>query len=154
MVDFLSPPERSERMSRIRSSNTMPEVTLRQALHALGLRFRLHRKDLPGKPDIVFTRYRAVVFVHGCFWHRHDGCKVAATPKSNTEFWIEKFERNVARDARSRELLEAQGWRVVIVWECELGSRRKAAEAAQRVAGEIRGVASGKISERPQNVGA
>ena len=109
MVDFLSPSERSERMSRIRSSNTSPEVALRSALHALGLRFRLHRKDLPGKPDIVLPQYRTAIFVHGCFWHRHEGCKVATTPKSNTEFWVEKFARNVARDLRSREALEAQG---------------------------------------------
>ncbi len=96
-------------MSRIRSSNTSPEVALRSALHALGLRFRLHRKDLPGKPDIVLPQYRTAIFVHGCFWHRHEGCKVATTPKSNTEFWVEKFARNVARDLRSREALEAQG---------------------------------------------
>src|SRR3546814_11416036 len=119
-------------MSRIRSSNTSPELALRRALHALGFRFRLHRKDLPGKPDIVLPRYRTVVFVHGCFWHRHAGCKVATTPKSNTGFWIEKFDRNVARDSRSRELLETQGWNVIIVWECELGYGRKAAEAGRR----------------------
>ena len=137
MVDFLSPLERSERMSRIRSSNTSPELALRRELHALGFRFRLHRKDLPGKPDIVLPRYRTVVFVHGCFWHRHAGCKIATTPKSNTGFWIEKFDRNVARDSRSRELLEAQGWKVIIAWECELGSGRKAADAALRVAAEL-----------------
>jgi DNA mismatch endonuclease (patch repair protein) len=138
VVDFLSPSERSERMSRIRSSNTSPEVALRRALHALGLRFRLHRKDLPGRPDIVLPRYRTAIFVHGCFWHRHDGCKIASTPKSNTEFWMEKFNRNIARDTRSREMLEAQGWRVIVVWECELGSGRKATEAALRVANEVR----------------
>lgn len=138
MVDFLSPSERSERMSRIRSSNTSPEVALRRALHALGFRFRLHRKDLPGKPDIVLPRYRTVVFVHGCFWHRHHGCRVATTPKSNTDFWVEKFDRNVARDKRSRQLLEAQGWRVIVVWECEMGSGRKTAESALRVASGIR----------------
>lgn len=134
LADFLSPVERSERMSRIRSANTSPEVALRRALHALGYRFRLHRKDLPGKPDLVLTKYRTAIFVHGCFWHRHQGCKVASTPKSNTDFWIEKFSRNVARDARSTEQLEAQGWRVIIVWGCELGSSRKAAQAASDVA--------------------
>lgn len=138
MVDFLSPAARSERMSRIRSSNTSPEIALRKALHALGLRFRLHRKDLPGKPDIILPRYKTAVFVHGCFWHRHAGCKIATTPKSNTQFWVEKFDRNVARDNRSRALLEARGWKVIVVWECELGSTRKAAEAAQRVAHDIR----------------
>lgn len=125
-------------MSRIRSSNTSPEVALRCALHSLGLRFRLHHKDLPSKPDIVLPRYRTVVFVHGCFWHRHNGCKVSNTPKVNTEFWVAKFDRNVARDTRARELLEAQGWRVIVVWECELSSGRKAADAALRVASEIR----------------
>jgi DNA mismatch endonuclease (patch repair protein) len=132
-------------MSRIRSSNTSPELALRRALHALGFRFRLHRKDLPGKPDIVFPRYKTVVFVHGCFWHRHAGCKVATTPKSNTGFWIEKFERNVARDSRSMELLETQGWKVVVAWECELGSGRKAADAALRIADEIRPGVAGQV---------
>ncbi len=126
------------RMSRIRSSNTSPEIALRRALHALGLRFRLHRKDLPGKPDIVLPRYKAAVFVHGCFWHRHPGCNVATTPKSNTQFWVDKFDRNVARDARSSELLESQGWRVMVVWECELVSGRKAEQTALRVAAQIR----------------
>lgn len=139
MVDFLTPAERSARMSRIRSSNTSPELALRRAIHALGLRFRLHRKDLPGKPDIVLPRHKAVVFVHGCFWHRHDGCKVATTPKSNTQFWVDKFDRNVARDAASRDLLQAAGWKVIVVWECELGSRQKASEAALLVASKIRG---------------
>lgn len=138
MVDFLNPEERSERMSRIRSSNTSPELALRRALHALGFRFRLHCKDLPGKPDIVLPRYKTVVFVHGCFWHRHVGCKVATTPKSNTEFWVDKFDRNVARDTRSIGLLEAQGWKVIIAWECELSSARKAADTALRIAAEIR----------------
>ena len=139
MVDFLSPAERSERMSRIRSKNTSPEVALRRELHAMGFRFRLHRKDLPGKPDIVLPRYRTAVFVHGCFWHRHDGCKVATTPKSNTGFWQEKFDRNVARDARSEDLLKDQGWKVIVVWECELSSRRKVVEAASKVAKKIIG---------------
>lgn len=138
MVDFLSPSERSERMSRIRSSNTSPEVAVRRALHRLGFRFRLNRKDLPGSPDIVLPRFKTVVFVHGCFWHRHVGCKVATTPKSNTDFWVEKFDRNVARDTRSRQLLEAQGWKVIVVWECELGSSRRAAEVALRVALQLR----------------
>lgn len=113
MVDFLSPSERSERMSRIRSSNTAPEVALRRAMHAIGFRFRLHSKGLPGKPDIVLPRHKTVIFVHGCFWHRHSGCKIATTPKTNTEFWVEKFDRNVVRDARTREQLEGLGWRVM-----------------------------------------
>jgi DNA mismatch endonuclease (patch repair protein) len=87
----------------------------------------------------VFPRHKAVVFVHGCFWHRHDGCKVATTPKSNTQFWVDKFDRNVARDAASQDLLQAAGWKVIVVWECELGSGRKASEAALLVASKIRG---------------
>lgn len=137
MVDFLSPSERSERMSRIRSSNTSPEIALRRGLHALGFRFRLHRKDLPGKPDIVLPRYKTVVLVHGCFWHRHEGCKVATTPKSNTDFWVKKFDQNTARDTRTRDQLEGLGWKVIVVWECELASERKVADVSIRVANKI-----------------
>lgn len=143
MADFLSPKERSERMSRIRSKDTLPEVALRKALHALGLRFRIHDKRLPGRPDIVLPRFRTVVLVHGCFWHRHQGCKVATTPKSNTAFWQEKFERNTARDARNVASLQALGWRVLVAWECELGSQRKAQDAARRIACEIGHLALG-----------
>lgn len=125
-------------MSRIHSSNTAPEVAVRRALHALGFRFRLHRKDLPGKPDITLPCHKTVVFVHGCFWHRHRGCKIATMPKSRIEFWAEKFENNVDRDSRSRELLKALGWRVIVVWECEVGSRRKANVTALRIANQIR----------------
>ena len=91
MVDFLTTAQRSERMSRIRGKDSQPELALRRVLHRLGLRYRLHAKELPGKPDLVFPRHKAVVFVHGCFWHRHKGCNIATTPKSNTPFWVEKF---------------------------------------------------------------
>ena len=138
MADFLSPAARSERMSRIRGRDTAPELALRKALHALGLRYRLHGR-LPGKPDVVLPRHKAVVFVHGCFWHRHEGCKIASMPKSNAAFWQEKFDRNVARDARVRGELHAAGWRVFTVWECELTGKGKATEAAGRLAGKIRG---------------
>lgn len=137
MADFLSAELRSERMSRIRSKDTLPELSLRRALHSLGLRFRVHDTRLPGKPDIVLPRFKAVVLVHGCFWHRHAGCKIASTPKSNTAFWEKKFERNTARDARNAASLQALGRKVIIVWECELGSLRKAQEAASRIAAEI-----------------
>lgn len=136
MADFLSPEARSERMSRIRAKDTAPEVALRKALHALGFRYRLHAK-LSGKPDIVLPRHKAVVFVHGCFWHRHAGCKVASTPKSNVAFWQEKFDRNVQRDARVQGELEAAGWRVLIAWECELTGKGKAAAVASRIAREL-----------------
>lgn len=136
MADTLSPGERSERMSRIRGKDTAPELALRKALHALGLRYRLHAK-LPGKPDIVLPRHSAVVFVHGCFWHRHRGCRIATTPKSNTAFWREKFDRNVARDKRVRRQLRAAGWRVFVAWECQLSGKGKATERASALASRI-----------------
>lgn len=138
MTDFLSPKERSERMARIRGSNTRPEIALRKVLHSLGLRYRLNGSGLPGKPDLVFPRYKAVVFVHGCFWHRHINCNIATTPKSNTEFWVEKFEKNVARDERVTKLLKAAGWRVFVVWECEVGSARNANATGKKLADLIR----------------
>jgi DNA mismatch endonuclease, patch repair protein len=125
-------------MARIKSGNTLPEVALRKAVHRCGLRFRLHGPQLPGKPDLVFPRYRAVVFVHGCFWHRHVGCKVASTPKSNAEFWIDKFNRNTERDARVADQLIARGWRVFIAWECETNTTAKATQTAERLVAEIR----------------
>ncbi len=139
MVDFLTPAGRSDRMRRIRSANTSPEVTVRKALHRLGFRFRLQGKGLPGRPDIVLPKYRAVVLVHGCFWHRHAGCKVASNPKSNTEFWKEKFDRNMARDAKVANELEEKGWRVLVVWECELGSAARLETAILKLANEIKG---------------
>jgi DNA mismatch endonuclease (patch repair protein) len=123
-------------MSRIRSRDTVPELALRRALHVIGLRFRLGGAGLPGKPDIVLPRYRSVVFVHGCFWHRHQGCKVASTPKSNVEFWQEKFAKNVARDAKVVKELQSLGWRVFTAWECELTPGR-IKTTALRLAGEI-----------------
>lgn len=107
-------------MSRIRGRDTKPEMTLRRALHARGFRYRLHGRDLPGKPDLVLAQYRAAIFVHGCFWHRHDGCKYASIPATRPNFWFEKFRQNVERDKRTIRLLEDAGWRVKIVWECEL----------------------------------
>lgn len=109
-------------MSRIRGKNTGPEVLLRKLLHRAGYRFRLHAPGLPGKPDIVLKRYRTAIFVHGCFWHRHPGCPGATTPKSRRAFWLEKFDATVKRDRRKTEELEALGWKVVTVWECELSS--------------------------------
>lgn len=137
MVDFLTPEGRSERMSRIRSANTTPELTLRRQLHALGFRFRLGGGGLPGKPDIVLPKYRTVVFVNGCFWHRHEGCTIATTPKSNTQFWVDKFSRNVERDRRVMRQLCEMGWHVLTAWECELKSRSKAEGTASRLARQI-----------------
>lgn len=118
MVDHISPERRSWLMSRVASKHTSPEMRVRRAAHALGLRFRLHRKGLPGKPDLVFPKHRVALFVHGCFWHRHPGCPKSSSPKSRTEYWQTKFDDNVARDARAQEQLRALGWRVAIIWGC------------------------------------
>lgn len=106
-------------MGRIRSSNTGPEKIVRSLLHGMGLRFRLHRKSLPGTPDIVLPGRRTVIFVHGCYWHRHTGCRYASTPKTNKAFWETKFMQNIRRDAETRAKLQDQGWTVLVVWECE-----------------------------------
>ncbi|RWQ29894.1 DNA mismatch endonuclease Vsr [Mesorhizobium sp.] len=119
MIDRLSSERRSWLMSRVRGKNTSPEMAVRKTAHSLGYRFRLHRKDLPGSPDLVFPKLGAVVFVHGCFWHRHPGCKKATWPKSRVEYWREKFESNVARDEVAIRDLEQLGWKVLVVWQCE-----------------------------------
>lgn len=118
-MDRISSEHRSWNMSRIHSGNTKPEIIIRSLLHRMGYRFRLHRKDLPGKPDIVLPRYRIVIFVHGCFWHRHSGCRYAYTPKSRINFWKEKFSRNIERDHEAKDKLEILNWKVLTVWECE-----------------------------------
>jgi len=120
MTDNLDKAKRSWNMSRIRCKDTKPEIAVRKMLHAAGFRFRLHVKGLPGKPDIVLPKWKTVIFVHGCFWHRHEGCKDATTPKTRTEWWLEKFAKNVANDLKKRSALEAAGWRVIVVWECEV----------------------------------
>ena len=119
MVDRLTPERRSWLMSRVGGKNTTPEVRVRKAAYALGLRFRLHRKDLPGKPDLVFPKRRIALFVHGCFWHRHPGCRKASNPGTRPDYWGEKFSANTARDSRVAAELEASGWQVVVIWECE-----------------------------------
>lgn len=118
-MDKITAERRSWNMSRIRGANTSPERRVRSLLHRMGYRFRLHRKDLPGRPDIVLPGRRTVVLVHGCYWHRHPECRFAYTPKSNKAFWEAKFKENVARDRRQRCQLQALGWRVITVWECE-----------------------------------
>lgn len=120
MTDIVDKQTRSRMMSRIRGRDTMPEVALRKSLHRKGFRFRLHSRRLPGKPDLVLTKYNAVVFVHGCFWHRHAGCSFTTTPASNIDFWREKFAKTVQRDARTCEKLRSKGWRIATVWECSL----------------------------------
>lgn len=120
MADIVDQATRSRMMAGIRGRNTRPEMALRQALHARGLRYRLHDRKLPGTPDLVFRRFGAVCFVHGCFWHRHAGCPYATTPATRTEFWLTKFEANVKRDRRDRHDLLHAGWRVAVIWECAL----------------------------------
>lgn len=115
-------------MARIRSKDTSPEIAVRKLLHSLGYRFRLHRKDLPGKPDLVLPRYKAAILVHGCFWHRHPGCKYAYSPKSNVEFWQKKFDANQTRDLKVQAQLVEMGWRYCVIWECETSNLDKLRE--------------------------
>jgi len=120
MADVVDKATRSRMMAGIRGVNTAAEISLRRALHAAGFRYRIHAKELPGKPDIVFPCFGAVVFVHGCFWHRHAGCKWATTPSTNVEFWHKKLNGNVERDARDIDCLRKLDWRVAVVWECAM----------------------------------
>lgn len=120
MVDTLSPRERSEIMGRVRAKDTRPEMLVRKLVFSMGYRYRLHDRSLPGTPDLVFRRARKVIFVHGCFWHRHARCAMARLPKSRTDFWIPKLEENRRRDRRNLARLRRAGWRVLVVWECEL----------------------------------
>ncbi len=118
-MDVFTREQRSVVMSRIRGRNTKPEIFVRSMAHALGYRFRLHRRDLPGTPDLVFPRLGKIIFVHGCFWHQHPECRYAYQPKSNSLFWKKKFSENLARDTRVLKDLEALGWKILIVWECQ-----------------------------------
>lgn len=127
MTDTLSSLERSERMGRVRGKDTKPELVVRRMLHAMGYRYRLHAKDLPGRPDIAFRGRKKAIFVHGCFWHRHPDptCKLSRLPKTRLDFWLPKLEGNRKRDETNVERLEAMGWDVLLVWECELGDREQ-----------------------------
>ena len=122
MNDTLTQPERSKRMSLIRGKNTSPELQVRRIVHSMGFRYSLHKKDLPGKPDIVLTRLNAIIFVHGCFWHRHAAsrCRLARLPKSRLDFWLPKLESNRLRDQKNMRGLRSRGWKILVVWECEL----------------------------------
>jgi DNA mismatch endonuclease (patch repair protein) len=121
-MDRITKKQRSRLMSRIRDKNTRPEIMVRSLLHRAGLRFRLHGSSLPGSPDIVLPKYGTVVFVHGCFWHRH-GCGFASTPKSNIRFWRNKFRNNVKRDGKVQLELRSLGWNVIVIWECQIGNK-------------------------------
>ena len=137
MADTLTKSERSALMSKIRGTNTKPEVLVRSALHRAGFRFRLYTRALPGRPDIVLPKHGVVIFVHGCFWHRH-GCSLSSEPRTRAKFWREKFARNVARDARNARALRMLGWRVLTVWECALRTQAKRERA---IAGLVRKIA-------------
>ncbi len=132
-MDTLSKAQRSERMSRVRGKDTKPELLVRKLVHGMGYRYRLHRRDLPGTPDLVFPGRKKVIFVHGCFWHRHPdpACKLARLPKSRLEFWLPKLESNRARDIENTARLEELGWETMTIWECQLGDR-EALEARVR----------------------
>lgn len=138
MADIVDRETRSRMMAGIRGGDTKPEIAVRSLLHRDGFRFRLRVKDLPGRPDIVLPRYRAVVFVHGCFWHRHPGCRHSYTPKTRAAFWTKKFDANVARDRKASHNLRDAGWRVFVIWECEITKNRIA-----RLGASIRGFPQG-----------
>ncbi|WP_376964132.1 very short patch repair endonuclease [Azospirillum sp. A26] len=144
MADVLSPAERGKLMSRIRGADTKPEIAVRRLLHGMGYRFRLHVRTLPGTPDLVFPGRRKVIMVHGCFWHRHEGCRRASRPKSRAEYWEPKLEGNVRRDREAVAALEAGGWEVAVVWECEV---RDSKALAARLS-DFLGKPGGKITSK------
>jgi DNA mismatch endonuclease (patch repair protein) len=136
MADRITAAQRSALMAKIRGKDTRPEMAVRSLLHRAGFRFRLHAKDLPGRPDLVLPKHRAVVFVHGCFWHRHARCRDGRSmPASNRSYWVPKFERNLARDRRVKQALRRRGWRVITVWECQI--KRNPGDVLRRVAAKL-----------------
>ena len=136
MADVHSKATRSYNMSRIRSKDTKPELLVRKFLHKNGFRYRLHVKDLPGKPDIVLPKYKTVIFVHGCFWHGHEGCKYYVVPKTRREWWLEKIGNNAIKDIKAEEYLIHKGWKILKVWECELKKNVKE-ESLERILKEV-----------------
>lgn len=133
MADRLTKEQRSWNMAQIKGKDTKPEVLIRSILHCAGYRFRNNVKELPGKPDIVLPKYKTVIFVHGCFWHRHKGCKDATTPKTNEDFWKKKFERNLSNDRKHTRELKKLGWNVVTVWSCELKNPEKVLRKLEKI---------------------
>jgi DNA mismatch endonuclease, patch repair protein len=139
VVDNIDRCRRSVNMSKIKSRDTGPEIRLRRMLHRMGLRFRVCLKDLPGKPDIVFSRQRLAVQVRGCFWHQHENCRSGRLPASNLDYWKPKLERNVIRDMKNDEMLAAMGWRVIVIWECEIKNVEGVIMIANKIFREVRG---------------
>ena len=131
-MDTLTPQERSARMALVRAKDTKPELLVRRLVHGMGYRYRLHRRDLPGTPDLVFPSRGKVIFVHGCFWHRHSGCALARLPKSRGEFWLPKLTANADRDARNLRALRRLGWSALTIWECQLDDAPKLAKSIRR----------------------
>jgi DNA mismatch endonuclease, patch repair protein len=133
MADNLTTEQRKKNMTAIRSRHTKPEIIVRSILHRLGFRFRLHDKKFPGKPDIILPKHKTVIFVHGCFWHQHKGCKRSTIPKSNTDYWIPKLTGNVKRDVQHKADLKKTGWNVAVVWECETKDTEKLAKKLENI---------------------
>lgn len=131
-MDTLTPAERSARMALVRAKDTKPELLVRRLVHGMGYRYRLHRRDLPGTPDLVFPGRGKVIFIHGCFWHRHADCALARLPKSRSDFWLPKLTANAERDARNVRALRRLGWSVLTIWECQLGDSAKLANRIRR----------------------
>ena len=150
MIDIVDSRRRSELMAGIRVRDTAPEIAVRRVAHRMGLRFRLHRKNLPGRPDLVFPKHRLAVFVHGCFWHQHDGCRYAHIPKSRTAFWTEKFAQNVARDQRNEDALRTLGWRVLVIWECETGGEETVARKLAAITSQTGPSVARETGQTPQ----
>lgn len=142
MTDIVDKQTRSRMMAGIKGKDTKPELVLRRALHARGFRYRLHSKNVPGRPDLVFQKHHAIIFVHGCFWHRHEGCRYTTTPSTRPEFWQTKFDANVARDRSVHDQLLDAGWRVATVWECALRRPEETALAANLLAAWLRSSAA------------
>lgn len=138
MADVLSKEQRKRCMSHVRGKDTKPEVMVRQFLFTHGFRFRLHRKDLPGKPDIVLPKYKTVIFINGCFWHGHQNCKFASIPKTNHSFWTEKILRNQERDIANNIKIKQAGWRIITIWECQLKNHSKQKETLNSLISELR----------------
>ena len=138
MADVLTKKQRHYNMSQIRSKNTKPEEIVRKYLFKEGFRYRKNDKRYPGKPDIVLPKYKTIVFIHGCFWHQHPGCKAARIPDTNAEFWKEKFTRNILRDQQEQEMLQLAGWHVIVIWECEISTIKKREQRLNELVDEIR----------------
>ena len=135
-MDIFSQEKWSQVMSHVRNRDTRPEKIIRSILHKSGFRFRIQRKDLPGKPDIVLPKYKTIIFVHGCFWHQHEGCKKALPPKSNVSFWLEKFRKNKERDRKVIRTLQESGWKVIVVWQCEIPKIKNNPEIIKKLISE------------------